>query len=78
MEDGQPEQAVGFCERAIQANPHDAGLRANLALALLFSNRPQEALAGNPADAITQRIAGIIGEVLSGARTCPRHTRDLK
>ena len=81
---GQPEAAIGFCERAIAAKPDDAGLRANLALALLFSGRPadaavvaDDALSRSPADEITAQIVGIIREVLTGTRACPRHVRDL-
>src|SRR5262249_26802586 len=57
MDLGRLEEAIPFCERAIEAKPDDPGLRANLALALLFSEKPskaraaaQEALAKDPAD----------------------------
>ena len=85
MEAGRPAEAVAYCERAIEAEPGDAGLRANLALALLFSGKPAEArvaagdaLRRDPADKITAHVARIIGEVLAGARPCPRHARDLQ
>jgi tetratricopeptide (TPR) repeat protein len=84
MEVGRPEEAVPFCDRALAAKPDDPGLRANLALALLFSGRPGEAqavageaLRRDPADEITAQIVRIIDEVLSGARPCPHHSRDL-
>jgi Flp pilus assembly protein TadD len=84
MDAGLPEQAVTFCERAIATNPADQGLRANLALALLFSGRPEQAAEvardarkGAPSDAITARIVAVIDEVLSGVRPCPHHVRDL-
>ncbi len=85
MEVGRPEEAVPFSQRAIEVKPDDAGLRANLALALLFSDKPREAqavareaLCRDPADEITDRIVRIIDEVLSGARRCPHHIRDLE
>ena len=84
MELGRPGEAVPFCERAVAAKPDDAGLRANLALALLFSDKPGEARSvaddaprRDPGDAITAHIVKIIDEVLSGARRCPHHARDL-
>jgi tetratricopeptide (TPR) repeat protein len=84
MESGKPELAVDFCERAIEAKPADAGLRANLALALLFSGKPSEAhavvtesLKMDPSDKITGRIGAIIEEVLAGRRLCPHHMREL-
>jgi len=85
MDAGQPERAVGFCERAIAAKPTDAGLRANLALALLFSGQPSEAtevaddaLRQAPSDEITARILAVAREVVAGTRPCPRHVRDLE
>jgi tetratricopeptide (TPR) repeat protein len=85
MELGRAEDAIPYCERAIEAKADDPGLRANLALALLFSHKPrearavaEEAMARDPADKITANIARIIGEVLDGTRPCPRHARDLQ
>jgi tetratricopeptide (TPR) repeat protein len=84
MDAGRPAEAVGFCERALRAEPDNAGLRANLALALLFCERIEEArkevrdaLARDPADGITQTLARIIGEVAAGTRPCPHHVRDV-
>jgi tetratricopeptide (TPR) repeat protein len=85
MELGQPQEAIGYCQRAIEANPRDAGLRANLALALLFSERPEDArksihesLSMNPRDEVSARIGEIVDEVLAGTRPCPKHIRDLE
>ncbi len=84
MELRRPLDAVGFCERAIAANPDDPGLRANLALALLFSGQvdkaqdvADDACTRNPADEITARIAIVCRQVRSGTRACPRHVSDL-
>jgi Flp pilus assembly protein TadD len=85
MDLGRPNDAVGFCERAIEASPDDAGLHANLALALLFSQRPVEAqvvvhdaLTRDPADEVTRNLAAIIEDVLRGKRRCPRHVGELQ
>lgn len=85
MDAGRPGEAVSFCERALEADSNDAGLKANLALALLFSEKPAEAraVAGEalrraPEDGITARIVTIIDEVVAGARPCPHHVRDLE
>jgi tetratricopeptide (TPR) repeat protein len=84
MDAGQPEAAVGYCQSAIAASPDDAGLHANLAVALLFSGKPAvartvaaEALRRDPADQITARIVALIDGVLAGKRPCPHHVRDL-
>ena len=85
MDASRPAEAIPFCERAIKARPDDAGLRANLALALLFSGKPgearttaEDALRRDPSDEITANLVSVIDEVLSGARPCPRHIRDLE
>jgi tetratricopeptide (TPR) repeat protein len=85
MELGRSEEAIPFCERAIEAKPEDPGLKANLALALLFSEKPteartiaKEALRRDPADATTAYLARIIDEVIDGKRPCPHHAKDLQ
>lgn len=84
MELGRPTEAIGFCEKAIASKPQDPGLRANLALATLFSGDAKkaasvadEALRQDPSDKITRRIAELCEEVLAGKRSCPRHIRDI-
>lgn len=84
MEVGQPENAIPYCRRALEVRPEDAGLRANLALAILFSGKPteaegeaKEALRRDPHDQITSQLVRIIDEVLRGERPCPRHVQDL-
>lgn len=78
------EDAIIYGSRAVEVAPHDAGLRSNLALALLFSERLEEAriaiseaIARDPADRITSQIATVINEVCQGVRPCPHHVRDL-
>ena len=76
MDSGNPE-AVGLAQAAVAINPTNAGLRANLALALLFSQRPAEALAVAET-ALRASIVAEIQEVLAGQRACPRHIRELE
>lgn len=85
MEIGRVEDALIYGSRAVEIDPQDAGLRANLALALLFSEKVEEAKvvveeakSRDPSNPITERLRIIIGEVHRGERPCPHHVRDLK
>jgi tetratricopeptide (TPR) repeat protein len=85
LEIGQGAEAVEVARTAASKAPRDAGLRANLALALLLAGRVSEADdAANqaqlidPADKITQNLVRVIGEVRRGKRPRPRHMSDLQ
>lgn len=84
MELGRPEDAIPYCRSAIAAKPDEPGLRANLALALLFSGQvaeadaiAREALRRDRSDQITRRIMKLCADVASGRRACPRHRREI-
>jgi tetratricopeptide (TPR) repeat protein len=84
MELARPGEAIPFCLRAIDANPNDPGLLANLALATLFTGDAKgaarlssEALQRAPNDEITRRILELCREVIAGTRACPGHARDI-
>ena len=84
MELGRVDEAVRYCERALQAQPADPGLLANLGLALLLTGRPTDAHAKlllaqrfGPSDAITANLLRIVREVVAGSRSCPRTIADL-
>jgi Flp pilus assembly protein TadD len=84
MDLGRPAEAIGYCETAIRLKPGDPGLRANLALALLFTGQidragavAEDALRRDPSDTITARIVAVCRAVRAGERPCPRHARDL-
>jgi Flp pilus assembly protein TadD len=84
MELGNPAAAIPFCQHAIQARPDDPGLRANLALALLFSGEVKratdtaaDALRRDPGDKITRRIHAVCKDVQAGQRPCPRHVKEI-
>lgn len=84
MEAGRPAEAIPLCQKAIQSKPNDPGLRANLALAFLFtgdvekaSSVAEEAMRQDANDEITRRIVDVCQEVRAGRRPCPHHARDL-
>ncbi len=83
MESGAPEEAIGFAESALRASPDDPGLRANLALSHLLAGHPdvaepivRDALGRDPSNALTARLAAIVGDVRAGRRDCPRRPED--
>jgi Flp pilus assembly protein TadD len=84
MELGRAAEAVTYCEQAVQAQPSDPGLLANLGLALLLAGRPADAKArllltqtASPSDPITANLLRIVQEVLAGSRPPPRSVIDL-
>jgi tetratricopeptide (TPR) repeat protein len=85
MELGRAAEAVRYCERAVQIQPDNPGLLANLGLALLLAGKPADAQARlhlahsrNPTDPITADLLHIVQEVLAGSRPCPRSVADLR
>lgn len=85
MELGHTDAAVRYAEAGVRANPADAGLIANLALANLFAKRLDAALAcaahaveRDPDDAISKNVLGLIRAVRAGERPAPRNLRELK
>jgi len=84
MELGHYADAVMYTEQAIDNNPADAGLVANLALAHLLNQNPTEArraaayaVEADPADEISRQILAMIEDVVSGKRPNPRHPREF-
>lgn len=76
--------AIEFAECAVRLNEADPGLRANLALAYLFAGKPEiarthieRAYAEDPNDQVTSGVRRVIGDVIAGKRSCPRHSRDV-
>ena len=76
---GNPmEHRVAASQKAIQNDPNDAGLQANLALALLIDGNIEGAekaavcaLERAPEDEITTGLLALIREVRDGKRQCP-------
>ncbi len=75
---GEGEEAVRVARRNLAANVDDAGLRSNLALALLAAGRiddawmtASQAAAADPHDPITQNLLVLIGKVVAGELPCP-------
>jgi tetratricopeptide (TPR) repeat protein len=82
---GRAAEAVPIADAACAARPSDAGLVANLALALLLAGKPDEAagaveraLVMDPNDKITAEVARLINEVRQGRRPAPRSLQDLQ
>jgi len=72
---GRAKEAVEFSAAAIELKPNDSGLVANLALALLLDNKPQEAkqkaevaVSANPSDVVSVNVLRLINDVISGRR----------
>lgn len=85
LELGRGAEAVRATEHAIKIAPNDAGLHANLALALLIDGRnPEakdaidEALRMAPNDKISRRVQKLVDDVLAGRRKQPANMADLK
>ena len=81
---GDGEEAVSATQHAITLTPRDAGLHANLALALLISGKHEEArtaivesLNMAPADRISLAVKKVIDEAASGKRRQPKTMADL-
>lgn len=79
IELGKGPEALEVAAHAMTLAPHDAGLVANHALALLINGRVDEALTEvdravsiDPSDAITQRLRGLVVAVQAGERPPPR------
>lgn len=77
-------EAVHAIEHAITLTPDDAGLYANLALALLIRSKNAEAkdainrsLEMSPDDQISRAVLKIVDEVISGERPQPKNMADL-
>ena len=84
LELGLGQEAVTAAEHALALQPANAGLHANLALALLISGRNLEAresigkaLEMDPADQISVSVKKIIDEVISGKRAQPQKLSDV-
>jgi tetratricopeptide (TPR) repeat protein len=84
MECSKHEVAIRFAEKASSLDKADPGLRANLALVYLFSEKPaiaklhiEDAYARDPTDPVTGAVRRVIDEVIAGKRSCPHHRQDV-
>jgi Flp pilus assembly protein TadD len=81
----QPELARAYSEAAIQADPEDIGLYANLSLACILMGDLDEAracldegLGRRPGDPFALDISRVIAGIRSGTYEAPRTIRDLQ
>lgn len=84
LELGLGAEAVRVARHAIDRAPNDAGLHANLALALLIDGKAPEAkkaveqaLTMAPQDKISQAVRGVVDDVIAGKRRQPKTMADL-
>lgn len=78
-------EAIRATQHAIKISPADAGLQANLALALLIEGKNIEAkqtitkaLKMAPDDKISQALQKVIDEVIAGTRPQPKSVAELE
>jgi tetratricopeptide (TPR) repeat protein len=84
MDLGRHDAAISFAYRAVQIEPVNPGLHANLALAYLLAARisdaqaaVDQALTGDPTDTISQTIRAITQHFAANGRTPPTTTSAL-
>ena len=82
---GDGAEGLRAAQQALAVNPSDAGLHANLALALLIAAKPKEAqvavdeaLKMDPQDKISQRLHQMILKVIDGSRAQPTKLSELE
>ena len=85
LELGHHEVAISFADRAVQVKPDDAGLRSNLAVALLLGGRVAEAkaeieraIAQNPSDQISLGVRRTIEYFVVSKEKPPSTLRALQ
>jgi len=82
---GRSEEAISYARSALQSQPSNNGLQANLALAFLLAGRLDEAraaidkaVAGDPADTISQTIREMVYYFIVFRRRPPNTTATLE
>jgi len=85
LELGQHQVAISFAERAVQVKPDDAGLRSNLAVALLLAGKVAEAkteieqaIAQDPSDQISLAVRRTIEHFALSKEKPPSTLRALQ
>lgn len=75
---GEAEKALHYAQRTRELKSDDAGVQANLALALLLNKRGDDALneireacQRNPADPVNKNVLAFIQEIVSGRKPYP-------
>ncbi len=75
---GEAEKALTYAKKASKLKPDDAGLQANLALALLLNKQGDEALTEiqeackrNPKDHVNKNVLELISDVVTGKKPYP-------
>jgi tetratricopeptide (TPR) repeat protein len=81
---GDGAEGLRAAQRAVDLNPSDAGLHANLALALVIAAKPRDALKAidealqmAPGDRISQNVRKVILKIIDGTKPLPRTLSEL-
>jgi tetratricopeptide (TPR) repeat protein len=81
---GDGAEGLRAAQHAVSLNPSDAGLHANLALALIIAAKPKEALAAideslriDPKDQISQNVRKVVLKIIDGTKPQPRTLGEL-
>ena len=81
---GDGAEGLRAAQRALALHPADAGLHANLALALIIAAKPQraliavdEALGIDPQDRISQNVRKAVLKIIDGSKPQPRTLSEL-
>jgi tetratricopeptide (TPR) repeat protein len=81
---GDGAEGLRAARRALELKPSDAGLHANLALALIIAAKPKEALAAideslriDPEDKISQNVRKVVLQILDGTRPQPKTLTEI-
>jgi tetratricopeptide (TPR) repeat protein len=81
---GDGVEGLRAAQHALALNPSDAGLHANLALALVIAAKPKEALAAidealriDPQDKISQNVRKVVMKIIDGTKPQPKTLSEL-
>ena len=82
---GHGAEGVRAAQYALALKPSDAGLNANLALALVIAAKPKEALAAidealriDPQDEISQNVRKVVLRIIDGTKPQPKTLSELE
>lgn len=82
---GDGVEGLRAARHALSLNPSDAGLHANMALALVIAGKPTEALAAidealriDPRDQISQNVRKVVVKIIDGTKPLPKTLRELE
>jgi tetratricopeptide (TPR) repeat protein len=82
---GRSEEAISYACVAMQSQPHNSGLQANLALAFLLADKLddakvtiEKAILSDPKDKMSQTIRNMVDHFIDGGKRPPSTTGELE